>query len=221
MVYNKDKIKSFTDLNAYKEAHKLVLMIYKITKDFPKEERFSLIDQLRRAAVSITSNIAEGFSRNTNKDKCQFYALASGSLSELQSQLLIAKDLKYLDQQTFNLIAQQSIIVRKLLSGLKRIKYQNDFNKWDNMIEKTVDLFLRLNTEKAEIVATVLFTERTMNKEIMSEKDILQAVMKWKQKRRPPISETEVAETIRNLGMLKWFQLIPSADLPIRDEWAQ
>mgnify|MGYP003806141975 CR=1 FL=1 len=62
MVYNKDKIKSFTDLNAYKEAHKLVLMIYKITKDFPKEERFSLIDQLRRAAVSITSNIAEGFS---------------------------------------------------------------------------------------------------------------------------------------------------------------
>ena len=129
MMYNKDKkdkIKSLTDLNAYKEAHKLVLMIYKITKDFPKEERFSLIDQLRRAAVSITSNIAEGFSRNTNKDKCQFYALASGSLSELQSQLLIAKDLRYLDQQTFNLIAQQSIIVRKLLSGLKRIKYQNE-----------------------------------------------------------------------------------------------
>ncbi len=126
MMYNKNKIKSFTDLNAYQEAHKLVLMIYQITKSFPKEERFGLVDQLRRAAVSITSNIAEGFSRNTNKDKCQFYALALGSLSELQSQLLIAKDLKYLNQQTFNLIAQQSIIVRKLLSGLKRIKYQNE-----------------------------------------------------------------------------------------------
>ncbi|MDD5760660.1 MAG: four helix bundle protein [Candidatus Pacebacteria bacterium] len=121
-----NKIKSFTDLNAYKETHKLVLMIYQITKSFPKEERFGLVDQIRRAAISITSNIAEGFSRNTNKDKCQFYSLSLGSLSELQSQLLIAKDLKYLNQQAFNLIAQQSIIVRKLLSGLKRIKYQNE-----------------------------------------------------------------------------------------------
>jgi len=114
-----NKIKSFTDLNAHKEAHKLVLLIYKITKDFPKEERFCLIDQIRRAAISITSNIAEGFSRNTIKDKCQFYSLALGSLSELQSQLLIAKDLKYLNQQTFNQIAQQSITVRKLISVLK------------------------------------------------------------------------------------------------------
>lgn len=77
-----NKIKSFTDLNAHKEAHKLVLLIYEITKGFPKEERFCLIDQIRRAAVSIVSNIAEGFSRNTTKDKCQFYSLALGSLSE-------------------------------------------------------------------------------------------------------------------------------------------
>ncbi|MDD4998991.1 MAG: four helix bundle protein [Candidatus Pacebacteria bacterium] len=121
-----NKIKSFTDLNAHKEAHKLVLLIYEITKGFPKEERFCLIDQIRRAAVSIVSNIAEGFSRNTTKDKCKFYSLALGSLSELQSQLLIAKDLKYLNQQIFNQIAQQSIVVRKLISGLKRIKYQNE-----------------------------------------------------------------------------------------------
>ncbi|HDP36481.1 MAG TPA: four helix bundle protein [Candidatus Atribacteria bacterium] len=72
----------------------------------------------------IKSFIAEGFSRNTTKDKCQFYSLALGSLSELQSQLLIAKDLKYFNQQIFNKIAQQSIIVRKLILGLKRIKYQ-------------------------------------------------------------------------------------------------
>lgn len=90
-----NKIKSFTDLNAFKEAHKLALLIYKTTKYFPKEEKFSLIDQMRRAAISITSNIAEGFSRNTIKDKCQFYTLAQGSLSELQSQLLLAKDLGY------------------------------------------------------------------------------------------------------------------------------
>ena len=102
-----------------------------------------------------------------------------------------------------------------------REKYRDDFGKWDDLIDKTMDLFLRLNTEKAEIVATVLFTERTMNKGSMTEKDVLQAVMKWKQKHRPPISEVEVAETIRNLGMLKWFRLIPSVDMPIRDEWIQ
>jgi len=77
-----NKIKSFIDLNAYKEAHKLVLMIYQVTKEFPKEERYGLIDQMRRAAVSITSNIAEGFSRKTIKDKYQFYTLAQSSLIE-------------------------------------------------------------------------------------------------------------------------------------------
>jgi O-acetyl-ADP-ribose deacetylase (regulator of RNase III)/uncharacterized protein YwgA len=102
-----------------------------------------------------------------------------------------------------------------------RVKYQDDFNKWNDLLDKTVDLFLRLNTEKAEIVSTVLFTEKTMNKGGMSEKDVLQAVMKWKQKRRPPIDEVEVAETIRNLGMLKWFHLTPSTDMPIQDEWSQ
>jgi len=109
------KIRTFTDLNAYKESHKLVLLIYKVTKDFPKEERYGLTNQMRRAVVSITSNIAEGFSRNTIKDKCQFYTMSQGSLLELQSQLLIARDLKYLINQTFNQIAQQSITVRKLI----------------------------------------------------------------------------------------------------------
>lgn len=102
-----------------------------------------------------------------------------------------------------------------------RAKYSDDFSKWNILIDKTVDLFLRLNTDKAEVVATVLFTEKSMNKGDMSEKDVLQAVMKWKQKRRPPINEVEVAETIRNLGMLKWFHLIPSTDMPIQDELVQ
>ncbi len=68
----KQKIKSFTNLNAWKEGHKLVLMIYKITKTFPKEEIFRLVSQLCRAVVSITSNIAEGFSRNYSKEKNNF-----------------------------------------------------------------------------------------------------------------------------------------------------
>jgi len=131
------KIKNFTNLNAYKEAHKLVLIIYKVTNKFPQDEKYGLINQMRRAAVSIASNIAEGFSRNTIKDKYQFYTLALGSLSELQSQLLIAKDLKYLNQQTFNQIAQQSITVRKLISGLKRIKYQNEKINTEYRIQNT------------------------------------------------------------------------------------
>jgi len=119
-----NKIKNFTDLNAYKEAHKLVLIIYKFTAKFPKEERYGLIDQMHRAAISTTSNIAEGFSRNTIKDKCQFYTLAQGSLTELQSQLLISRDLSYLTKEDFNQIANQTVIVNKLINGLKRIKNQ-------------------------------------------------------------------------------------------------
>jgi len=79
---------------------------------------------MRRATVSITSNIAEGFSRNTIKDKCQFYTLAQGSLTELQSQLLISRDLSYLTKEDFNQIANQTVIVNKLINGLKRIKNQ-------------------------------------------------------------------------------------------------
>jgi len=115
------KIKSFTDLDTWKEGHKLVLLIYESTKFFPKEERFALTDQIRRAAVSITSNIAEGFSRQSLREKIQFYSISKGSNTEVQNQSIIAKDLKYLDQEKFLELIQQSIRVSKLLSGL--IKY--------------------------------------------------------------------------------------------------
>jgi four helix bundle protein len=87
-----NKIKSFTDLNAWKQGHALVLLIYGMTKQFPKEEMFGLTNQIRRAVVSITSNISEGFSRNSSKEKAQFYFTALGSLTEVQNQLLIARD---------------------------------------------------------------------------------------------------------------------------------
>ncbi len=114
------KIKSFTDLDSWKEGHKLVLMVYRITKDFPKEELFALISQLRRCVVSITSNIAEGFSRQTYKDKIQFYAIALGSVTELQNQILIAKDVGYISEQEFQEVANQSVIVNKLINGMIR-----------------------------------------------------------------------------------------------------
>lgn len=117
---NVGKIQTFTDLNAWQEGHKLVLMIYTTTKNFPKEELFGLVNQIRRAGISVTSNIAEGFSRNYLKEKIQFYYMALGSLTELQNQLLIAKDINYIDQSNFKKISQQTIITHKLINGLIR-----------------------------------------------------------------------------------------------------
>ncbi|OQA39040.1 MAG: hypothetical protein BWY51_00557 [Parcubacteria group bacterium ADurb.Bin316] len=113
-----EKIKSFTDLICWQEGHKLVLDVYKITKLFPKEEMFGLVSQMRRCAVSITSNIAEGFSRYSYSDKARFYSISQGSVTELQNQLLIARDVGYLDNEKFNDIAKQSVLVHKLISGL-------------------------------------------------------------------------------------------------------
>ncbi|MBU2578572.1 four helix bundle protein [Patescibacteria group bacterium] len=112
------KIKSFTDLNAWKEGHKLVIEIYKITKKFPREEQFGLVMQLRRAVVSITSNIAEGFSRHSYKEKLQFYFMALSSLTEAQNQLLISRDIGFLPDEEFNNISQMTIIVSRIINGL-------------------------------------------------------------------------------------------------------
>lgn len=115
---NGSKIQSFTDLNTWKEGHRLVLMIYEITRSFPKEELFGLVNQLRRAGVSVTSNIAEGFSRQSYKEKTQFYSVSLGSVTEVQDQILVARDIKYLDESQFQKIAQQTILVHKLINGL-------------------------------------------------------------------------------------------------------
>ncbi|PJE50776.1 MAG: four helix bundle protein [Candidatus Yanofskybacteria bacterium CG10_big_fil_rev_8_21_14_0_10_36_16] len=112
------KIKSFTDLKVWQEGHNLVLGIYKVSKEFPREELFGLTSQLRRAVVSVTSNIAEGFSRNSYKEKVNFYYMSLGSLSEVQNQLLIARDIKYLKNNDFNKLAGQSVIISKLMNGL-------------------------------------------------------------------------------------------------------
>src|SRR3989338_9170512 len=108
------KIESFTDLFAWKEAHKLVIFIYKVTKQFPKDEMFGLVNQIRRAAVSITSNIAEGFSRQSSKEKIQFYSIAQGSVTEVQNQLVVSRDVGYLDNSQYSDMQTQSIRVHKL-----------------------------------------------------------------------------------------------------------
>lgn len=134
------KIRSFTDLNTWKEGHKLVIDVYLITKTLPKEETYSLIDQMRRAVTSITCNIAEGFGRQTYKEKVQFYYLAQGSLVELKNQLLIARDVNYLNLTDFNKLANQADIVHQLLQGL--IKKSKTFIVQKNrfMNKETADL---------------------------------------------------------------------------------
>lgn len=120
------KIKSFTDLNAWREAHNLVLSVYKVTKSFPDDEKFGLIQQLRRCAVSVSSNIAEGFSRRTKKEKTQFFYTSLGSITELQNQLLIARDIGYLSKDLFRELADRTITISKLTNGLiKSLKILN------------------------------------------------------------------------------------------------
>lgn len=121
------KIQKFTDLVVWQEGHKLVLMIYRKTKTFPVEEKYGLVDQMRRAVVSFTSNIAEGFSKKSSKEKYQFYNTAKASMTELQNQLLIAKDVGYISKESFQKIAQQSVIATKLLNGLLKATHQKRF----------------------------------------------------------------------------------------------
>lgn len=118
MNQEKKTIQLFTDLESWKEGHVLVVAVYKITDSFPQKEVFGLTNQMRRAAVFITSNIAEGFSRQTYKEKIQFYCIAQGSLTELQNQLLISRDIGFLKKDGFERIAEQAVLVHKLLSGL-------------------------------------------------------------------------------------------------------
>lgn len=126
MNHESRKIRSFTDLDAWKEGHKLVLMVYKATKNFPKEETFGLISQMQRCVVSITSNIAEGFSRQSYKEKIQFYSISHGSVTELQNHLVIARDLSYINKSEFNDLANQSVKVHKIITGLiKRSRIHN------------------------------------------------------------------------------------------------
>lgn len=92
---------SFRDLIVWQKAHRLTLSVYKVTKDFPSHEQYGLTSQMRRAAVSIASNIAEGFGRSSAKDKDHFYVMASASVRELQSQLSLASDLGYISKGRF------------------------------------------------------------------------------------------------------------------------
>src|SRR4030042_5834868 len=118
MRKNTRRILSFTDLDSWREGHRFVIEVYNLTKRFPQTEIFGLVSQMRRSAISITSNIAEGFNRFNYKEKIQFYSFALGSVAEIQSQLLVCRDVHLISNQEYQIAAEQAILVHKLVTGL-------------------------------------------------------------------------------------------------------
>ena len=120
--------KTHKNLDVYTRSIEFVTLIYEVTKTFPKYELFSgLAKQMRRAAISIPSNIAEGAARQTNKEFTQFLYIASGSNSELEPQIQIAKNLKYIDDNLFKELNKYQDDIGRMLMGL--IKYRKSLNK--------------------------------------------------------------------------------------------
>lgn len=109
--------KEYTDLEVWKETRKLANHIYELTKFFPKEEQFGLTNQIRRAAVSIPSNIAEGCGRQTAKDTIHFLHISRGSLYEVETQCFVAMDQNYITKESFENIFSSIQICKRLLNG--------------------------------------------------------------------------------------------------------
>lgn len=110
-------------LNVWRRAIELVVRIYKVTESFPKEERFGLISQIRRAAVSIPANIAEGAGRQSSKEFCYFLSNAQGSVSELATELVIARRLGFITEEVFRADNDELKSVGLMIHGLvKNIK---------------------------------------------------------------------------------------------------
>lgn len=115
---NKKKIRTFRDLQAWQASRVVVLLVYKITGKFPKNELYALTDQIRRAAISISSNIAEGFGRRSYKEKVQFYNIARGSLIEVENQAITSHDIGYVSKEELNKFMDKAEYAHRLLSGL-------------------------------------------------------------------------------------------------------
>lgn len=114
------KIKDFIDLEAWKESHLLTLLVYECTQRFPKSELYGITSQLRRAVISIESCIAEGFCRFHYRERLQFYYDARGSVGEVKSQLITAKDLGFLLPRDFEKLYNQAEKAGVILAGLIR-----------------------------------------------------------------------------------------------------
>jgi four helix bundle protein len=107
------------DLIAWKKAMALVIEIYRVTRGFPRDERYGIVSQLRRAAVSIPSNVAEGYGRNSPRELYQFVGTARGSLAEVETQIEISRDLNYMNSEDAAALLKKSAEVGRVLTGLR------------------------------------------------------------------------------------------------------
>ena len=114
-----EKKYNYKNLTAYKESETLVITIYKLLKKFPIEETYALCDQLRRAVISVPSNIAEGSGRTSGKDQAHFFEMAYGSLMEVSCQIDIAQELGYITKEDVDSVEQCVSTIAALLSGLR------------------------------------------------------------------------------------------------------
>jgi four helix bundle protein len=110
-------MKDYRELKVWQKAHEYTLAVYMATQDFPREEQYGLTSQLRRATVSVPSNIAEGCGRNSDVELARFLEIAYGSASESDYQLLLAKDLGYLDRELYGRLTGMAEEVRRMLNG--------------------------------------------------------------------------------------------------------
>lgn len=111
---------NFTDLKVWQNAHRFVLSIYRITKKFPVDEKYALVQQIRRAAVSVAANIAEGSKRRSRKDKIHFYNMADTSLEEVKYYLILSRDLDYCRMDEQGILLADAEEIGRMLTGLVR-----------------------------------------------------------------------------------------------------
>lgn len=115
----------FEKLDVWHLSKKLVVTIYSITKGFPADEKFGMVNQMRRAAVSVSSNIAEGSSRNSQKDQANFYGMAYSSLMELLNQLIISNELSWISSEELSIIRNDIEVVSFKINALRKSILKN------------------------------------------------------------------------------------------------
>ncbi|MEL6911392.1 MAG: four helix bundle protein [Cyanobacteria bacterium J06648_1] len=120
MTNNTKSMQDFTKLKVWQKAHTFTINLYKISSTFPSEEKFGLTNQIRRASVSIESNLAEGAGRSSSKEFSRFLDIAQGSAFEVKCQILIAKDLSYIDNQKSELLMEKINEVSRMITSLNQ-----------------------------------------------------------------------------------------------------
>ncbi|MGA7837787.1 MAG: four helix bundle protein [Ignavibacteriaceae bacterium] len=123
-------LRTHRDLKVWSKSIKLVTSIYQLTKRFPKEELYCLTSQIRRSAISIPSNIAEGAARSSVKEFRNFLSISLGSASELETQIVISNNLNYLNQSQADIILTELTEIQKMIHGLRKSLTEKDKNKY-------------------------------------------------------------------------------------------